>query len=510
MRLGLILGDQLTHDLASLRVLDAKVDRLIMAEVRDEAATYVKHHKQKIALLFSAMRHFAQELRDAGWQVDYYEYNSQGNFKSLFDVAAHYAKEYSAERLVLTQCGEYRLQNAMDREWSKALNIPVEVYGDDRFIATTKEFADWADGRKQLRMEYFYREMRRKTGYLMKDGEPEGGQWNYDADNRKKWDGKTPFPNPPTFERDDIDREVIKLVEENFDDHPGSLEEFHWATTRAQASTALGFFIQHCLTNFGDFQDAMVRGEKALFHSLLSPYLNCGLLTAKQVCDAAQRAWDEDRAPLNAVEGFIRQIIGWREFVRGIYWLKMPAYLDENYFNASRDLPAFYWTSDTHMRCMKDAIKQTQEASYAHHIQRLMITGNFALLAGVDPRQVHEWYMAVYIDAFEWVEVPNTLGMSQFADGGVFASKPYAASGAYINRLSNYCSDCAYNVRQKTESDACPFNALYWDFLARNRDKLGANNRLSQVYANWDRLGENKQQAYRARATRLLERIEEL
>lgn len=509
MRFGLILGDQLTHDLASLRVLDPKVDRLIMAEVRDEA-TYVKHHKQKIALLFSAMRHFAQELRDAGWQVDYYEYNSQGNFKSLFDVVAHYAKEYSAERLVLTQCGEYRLQNAMDREWSKALNIPVEVYGDDRFIATTKEFADWADGRKQLRMEYFYREMRRKTGYLMKDGEPEGGQWNYDADNRKKWDGKTPFPNPPTFERDDIDREVIKLVEDNFDDHPGSLEEFHWATTRAQASTALGFFIQHCLTNFGDFQDAMVRGEKALFHSLLSPYLNCGLLTAKQVCDAAQRAWDENRAPLNAVEGFIRQIIGWREYVRGIYWLHMPRYAKQNTLKNKRSLPRYYWDGDTKMACMSDCFKNTFDHAYAHHIQRLMVTGNFALLTGIKPEEICDWYLAVYADAYDWVELPNTLGMVMHADGGYLGSKPYAASGNYIHKMSDYCSQCHYSVKTQVEEDSCPFNSLYWHFIDRHRDDFKNNHRMGMIYRTLDKMKDDKKDRIIARADDLLSRLDDL
>ncbi|MEC9255362.1 MAG: cryptochrome/photolyase family protein, partial [Pseudomonadota bacterium] len=468
------------------------------------------HHKQKIALLFSAMRHFAQELRDAGWQVDYYEYNSQGNFKSLFDVVKHYTNEYSAERLVLTQCGEYRLQNAMDREWSKSLNIPVDVYGDDRFIATTKEFADWADGRKQLRMEYFYREMRRKTGYLMKDDNPEGGQWNYDADNRKMWDGKTPFPNPPVFERDDIDREVIELVEKNFADHPGSLDEFHWATTRSQASTALGFFIQHCLSNFGDFQDAMVRGEKALFHSLLSPYLNCGLLTAKQVCDAAQRAWDEDRAPLNAVEGFIRQIIGWREYVRGIYWLHMPRYAKQNTLKNKRSLPRYYWDGDTKMACMADCFKNTFDHAYAHHIQRLMVTGNFALLTGIKPEEICDWYLAVYADAYDWVELPNTLGMVMHADGGYLGSKPYAASGNYIHKMSDYCSQCHYSVKTQVEEDSCPFNSLYWHFIDRHREDFKNNHRMGMIYRTLDKMKDDKKDRIIARADDLLSRLDEL
>jgi len=509
MKLGLILGDQLTPDLASLRVLDPKEDRLIMAEVRDEA-TYVKHHKQKIALLFSAMRHFAEELRDAGWQVDYYPYNPQGKLKSLLDVAKHYCKEYNAERLVLTQCGEYRLQNEMDRQWAKALDIPVDIYGDDRFIATTSEFADWADGKKQLRMEYFYREMRRKTGYLMNDNEPEGGQWNYDADNRKKWDGKTPFPTPPDFTRDQTDNDVLTLVEENFTDHPGSLEHFQWGTTRQQANIALGFFIQHCLSNFGDFQDAMVRGEKALFHSLLSPYLNCGLLTPRQVCDAAQKAYDEGRAPLNAVEGFIRQIIGWREYVRGIYWLHMPGYAKENGLNNQRSLPRYYWDGETRMACMSDCFKNTFDHAYAHHIQRLMVTGNFALLTGITPEEICDWYLAVYADAYEWVELPNTLGMVMHADGGYLGSKPYAASGNYIHKMSDYCTHCHYSVKTQTEEDSCPFNSLYWHFVQRHQEEFKNNHRMGMIYRNFERMDDEKKTRIIARADALLNDLDAL
>jgi len=312
------------------------------------------------------------------------------------------------------------------------------------------------------------------------------------------------------FERDDIDREVIELVEKNFADHPGSLDEFHWATTRSQASTALGFFIQHCLSNFGDFQDAMVRGEKALFHSLLSPYLNCGLLTAKQVCDAAQRAWDEDRAPLNAVEGFIRQIIGWREYVRGIYWLHMPRYAKQNTLKNKRSLPRYYWDGDTKMACMADCFKNTFDHAYAHHIQRLMVTGNFALLTGIKPEEICDWYLAVYADAYDWVELPNTLGMVMHADGGYLGSKPYAASGNYIHKMSDYCSQCHYSVKTQVEEDSCPFNSLYWHFIDRHREDFKNNHRMGMIYRTLDKMKDDKKDRIIARADDLLNRLDEL
>jgi len=509
MKLGLILGDQLTLSLASLRVLDPATDRLIMAEVHDEA-TYTRHHKQKIALLFSAMRHFAQSLRDQGWQVDYHHYRADSDATSLLEVVSQAVNTHRPDAVVLTQCGEYRLQNAMDRHWSGHLGVPIEIYGDDRFFCTTSQFAQWADGKKQLRMEFFYREMRRQTGYLMKDEQPEGGQWNYDADNRKRWDGKTPFPTPPQFERDAIDEDVMALVSEHFADHPGELTPFYWATTREQALDALSFFIDQALSRFGDFQDAMVRGERGLFHSLLSPYINCGLLTPKEVCEAALNAYEQGHIPLNACEGFIRQIIGWREYVRGIYWLHMPSYAKENTLGNDRALPRYFWDGDTRMACMSDCFDNTFKHAYAHHIQRLMVTGNFALITGITPTEICDWYLAVYADAYEWVELPNTLGMVMHADGGYLGSKPYAASGNYIHKMSDYCKQCHYSVKTQAEDDSCPFNSLYWHFIQRHRENFQKNPRMSMIYRSFERMDDDKKRRIIARADHLLDHLDEL
>lgn len=514
MKIGLILGDQLTLTLASLRVLDPTQDRLIMAEVMEEA-TYVPHHPQKIALIFSAMRHFCAELRQQGWQVNYYSFDPERHEQSLIAILEKSVEDLSPEALIMTQCGEYRLQHQMDLQWRKTLGVPVEIYGDDRFICTTSEFADWADGRKQLRMEYFYREMRRKTGYLMtKEGKPEGDQWNFDADNRKRWKGDPPLPPPPEFERDQIDKDVLTLVHTHFSEHlpehPNSLENFHWATTREQAIQALRYFVKHGLPYFGDYQDAMVKDESRLFHSLLSPYINCGLLTAKEVCDDVEKAYKTGHIPLNAAEGFIRQVIGWREYVRGIYWLKMPSYAKANNLNHTRELPSYFWTGKTRMACMADSFKNTFNNAYAHHIQRLMITGNFSLIAGLAPEAVCEWYLAVYADAYEWVELPNTLGMVLHADEGYLGSKPYAASGNYINKMSDYCKGCEYQVKTATDEDSCPFNSLYWNFIHRHKDTFAKNQRMSMIYRNFERMDSNKRDAIIARSNHLLEHLNEL
>ena len=359
---------------------------------------------------------------------------------------------------------------------------------DTRFIASKGEFASWAEGRKQLRMEYFYRDMRRKTGLLMDGDAPEGGQWNYDKDNRKPAKADLFMPAPKRFEPDDITQSVIDMVRAEFPTRYGDIDDFFYAVTRHGALESLSYFVETALPRFGDYQDAMLTGEPFLYHSLLSLYLNAGLLGPLEICRAIENAYGEGAAPLNAAEGYIRQIIGWREYVRGIYWHFMPEYLDRNALGASRDLPDFYWTGETDMHCLSEATSQTKEHAYAHHIQRLMVTGNFAMLIGVDPQQVHEWYLAVYIDAFEWVELPNTLGMSQFGDGGLLGSKPYASSGAYINRMSNYCSSCKYDVKQRIGPKACPFNSLYWHFIDRNKDMLKGNNRMSMIYRNLEKM----------------------
>ena len=501
----LILGDQLTPAISSLSGADRKSDVVLMAEVMEEA-TYVRHHKKKIAFLFSAMRHFARELDAAGWRVVYVSIDSKGNSGSLEGEVARALKKHKLNRVVVTEPGEWRLLNIM-QGWNDKLKCEVDILPDRRFLASHHEFAGWASGRKQLRMEYFYREMRKKTGLLMEGDKPVGGKWNFDSENRKPAADDLFIPEPPRFGPDDITRVVLDLVEDRFGNHFGDLAPFWFAVTREDAEAARDHFFSEALPHFGDYQDAMLLGQRFLYHSVLSHYINCGLLDPVDVCQRAAEAYEDGKAPINAVEGFIRQIIGWREFVRGIYWLKMPAYADGNYFQAERKLPSFYWTGETDMLCLAEAITQTKEEAYAHHIQRLMVTGNFAMLIGVAPDEIHEWYLAVYADAYEWVELPNVIGMSQFADGGVLGSKPYASSGSYINKMSNYCSECKYDVKQKAGDEACPFNALYWDFLARNEDKLGQNARLRNPYSTWRRMSDDKRQSYLDTAVTFLAKL---
>jgi deoxyribodipyrimidine photolyase-related protein len=488
----LVLGDQLTPTLSSLAAGDPAHDRVLMAELHDEA-NYVQHHKKKIAFLFSAMRHFAEELRALGWTVDYVTLDAPNNQGGFTAQVADFVAKNRPERILITEAGEYRVAE-MIRGWEVRFGLPVNILPDDRFLCTPAAFKDWAEGRKQLRMEYFYRDMRRQTGLLMDGDQPEGGKWNFDAENRKPAAIDLFMPRPKTCPPDAITQDVLALVSARFGNHFGDLDPFWFAVTRGDAESAFAAFVQNALPQFGDYQDAMLSGEPFLYHAVIAQYLNCGLLDPLRVCHAVEAAYRTGKVPLNAAEGFIRQIIGWREYVRGIYWLKMPGYEHSNFFGHTRTLPDFYWTADTGMACVKAAVTQTKEQAYAHHIQRLMVTGNFAMLAGVDPHELHLWYLSVYADAYEWVELPNTVGMSQFADGGLLASKPYAASGAYINRMSNYCRPCRYDVKQRTGPNACPFNALYWNFIAEHRDTIGSNPRMAQMVRTYDKFAAEEQQ----------------
>ena len=491
-QLRLVLADQLTRGVAALRGADPTRDVVLMAEVTSEA-TYVRHHKQKIVFLFSAMRAFAAGLREEGFRVRYVELDDEGNTGSLFGEVQRALAEEEAdfEGVTVTACGEARLADEMEG-WGRRLNRPVTIRDDDRFVCSIPEFRDWADGRTQLRMEYFYRQMRRKTGLLMDGDEPAGGQWNYDQDNRKRLPDGYDAPERPSHRDDPLTREVMDLVERRFPDHFGTLDTYVYGHTRDDALRQLDLFVEESLPRFGDYQDAMATGQDFLHHSLVSVYLNAGLLTPMEVCEAAEDAYRAGRAPLNCAEGFIRQVIGWREYVRGVYWLKMPEYAERNALGAANTLPEFYWTAETDMHCVAEAVRNTRDHAYAHHIQRLMITGQLAMLLGVAPDQINEWYLIVYADAYQWVQLPNTHGMAIWADGGVMASKPYAASGAYINRMSDYCRSCAYDVRKKTGEGACPFNYLYWDFLDRNEDRLRGNPRLGMPYRNLDRKTEEE------------------
>jgi deoxyribodipyrimidine photolyase-related protein len=452
-----------------------------------EETTYVRHHKQKLALVLSAMRHFADALRQSGVTVDYVRLDAPGNTGSLATEVQRAVARHRPSRIVMTEPSEWRVQALFDGLASIAVT-PLEVRSDHRYFASRARFAAWARGRRSWRLEHFYREMRREHGILMEGAQPAGGQWNYDRANRRRLPPRSVVPHKRRFPPDETTSEVMALVERRFPDHFGELEEFGWPVTRSDALLALDDFIAHGLPNFGDYQDAMKAGAPFLFHSLLAPPLNLGLLSPREVCQAAEAAWRAEAAPLNAVEGFVRQILGWREYVRGVYWTLMPKYAERNALHATRNLPAFYWSGQTDMRCLREAIGSTARYAYSHHIQRLMVTGNFALLAGVAPREIERWYLAVYADAFEWVEMPNTLGMAVFADGGQMASKPYASSGAYIDRMSDFCSGCAYHVEQKSGPNACPFNYLYWAFLIRQKKRLSANPRMAMPYrtlAGW-------------------------
>jgi len=386
---------------------------------------------------------------------------------------------------------------------------PVRQLRDDRFIASLDEFEAWAAGRKTLRMEYFYREMRRKTGLLMDGDQPVGGRWNYDHDNRKPATGND-FSDvaPPRFAPDATVEAVLSLVEERFSDNFGDLRPFWFATDHAQAEDALERFLANRLETFGDFQDAMLSDDRFLSHAVLGLYMNAGLLDPLGVCRRAEEAYENGIAPINAVEGFIRQILGWREYIRGIYFHEGPDYTSRNHLDHKRKLPPMYWGGETRMHCIDRAVAQTREEAYAHHIQRLMVTGNFALLAGIDPAEVHRWYLEVYADAYEWVEAPNVIGMSQFADGGVVASKPYVSSGAYINRMSDYCRSCQYSVSHKTGPTACPFNLLYWHFLNRHRARFDGNPRIAQMYRTWDRMDVERRERVLAEADDFLARMD--
>ncbi|WP_322889972.1 MULTISPECIES: cryptochrome/photolyase family protein [unclassified Yoonia] len=482
MRLVLVLGDQLSPNLSALRKCDKANDVVVMAEVGDEAS-YVPHHPKKIAFLFAAMRKFADHLRRDGWQVAYTRLDDPANTGSITGELIRRSSEYKAAGVVYTEPGEWRLIAALGDMPIKSHSLP-----DGRFIASHADFDAWAEGRKQLRMEYFYRDMRRKTGLLMDGDQPEGGKWNYDHDNRKPAPDSVDYAGPMQFTPDDTVEEVLELVARRFGNNFGDLRPFWFATDTGQARQHLAHWIKGGLPKFGDYQDAMLNDHKFLYHGIVGLYLNAGLLDPLEVCQAAEAAYRDGHAPLNAVEGFIRQIIGWREYVRGIYFREGPDYVSRNALGHNRKLPAMYWGAPTKMNCISKAVDQTKTEAYAHHIQRLMVTGNFALLAGIDPAEVHEWYLAVYADAYEWVEAPNVIGMSLFADDGIIASKPYISSGNYIHKMSDYCGTCAYRVQDKTGADACPFNLLYWHFLDRHRDRFKGNPRMGNMYSVWDKM----------------------
>lgn len=501
--LVIVLGDQLNLDSAAFDEFDREQDVVWMAEVAEESK-HVWTHKARIAIFLSGMRHFAKSIRRKNFSISYRKLDDKVNRGSLSKELEFSVADLCPRKLVVVQPGEWRVLEII-RKCAERAGIEVDLRADRHFFSTPEEFADHAKGRKQLRLEYFYREMRRKHSVLMNGSDPEGGKWNYDADNRGSFgkEGPTNLPEQKQYRHDKTTKEVLDLVEHKFTEHPGRLDDFDWPVTTHQAEGELKDFIENRLASFGEYQDAMWTDEPYLYHSRLSAALNLKLLDPRDVIEEATVAYRAGKAPLNSVEGFIRQILGWREYVRGIYWLYMPEYLQRNTLNAKQSLPEFYWTGETDMHCLSQAIGQTLNYGYAHHIQRLMVTGLFALLLGVDPKQVHEWYLAVYVDAVEWVELPNSLGMSQFADDGVMASKPYVATGKYIQRMSNYCSNCCYDPSKATGENACPFTTLYWDFLVRHKELLAGNNRMSMQLRNVDRKKPEELKEIRQKASRL-------
>ena len=505
--LVLILGDQLDLNGAALRAFDLKTDQIVMIESIPEAQ-YVWSHKAKIALFLSAMRHFAIELKELNYPLTYI----QSSPLSIVETLKEKIIQEQITNLICVEPGEWRLKQQIE-ELARELSITLEMREDDHFYCSHQEFITWSAGKKELRLEYFYRLMRKTHNILVdSEGNPEGGQWNFDKDNRKPYSKKGPgiIEAPILFEPDKVTKEVLKFVSTTYSSHPGALEDFRWPVTRAQALEALDYFVEFRLRNFGVYEDAMWTDTPFGWHSILSSSLNLKLLNPREVIAAVLQGWKKYSLDLSTVEGFIRQILGWREFVRGMYYLDMPKMAQDNYYDHQSPLPKWYWTGQTNMACMKDAIGQTLQYGYAHHIQRLMVTGNFALLAEILPSEVCDWYLAIYVDAIEWVELPNTAGMALFANGGRFTSKPYIASGAYIKRMSNYCDSCKYKPEVRFGENACPVTTLYWHFLIKHRNQFESSPRTRLMTANLKRISDEDQGLIEEHAGYLLNHLDDL
>ena len=502
-----VLGDQLDPDSAAFDGFDPGSDGVAMAEVEGEAR-FVPNHKQRIALFLAAMRHFRARLEERGRRVRYRTLEETGGEgtegASLAGELATAVRELEPERVILLEPGRHGLRGELT-DAAEGAGAGVEIRADRHFLCSRDEFEGWAEGRKSLLLETFYRHMRRRHAVLMDGDGPAGGDWNYDSENRESFgrDGPPQVKEPVHHRPDAVTREVLELVAERFPDLPGSLDAFDWPVTREEARRALADFVEHRLPSFGTYQDAMWTGRPWLFHSRLSTALNLRLLDPREVIEAAETAYRDGRAPINAVEGFVRQVLGWREFLRGVYHREMPGYIDSNALGADADLPELYWTGETDMACLREVVGQLLDHAYAHHIQRLMVTGLFALLHGVQPRQVHDWFMALHADSVEWVTLPNTVGMSQWADGGVVGTKPYVATGKYVDRMSDYCRSCRFDPAKATGEDACPFTTLYWDFLARHRERFAEHPRMALQVRNLERKDGDQLEAIRNRAEAL-------
>ena len=469
--LVLVFGDQLDASSSAFDGFDVAQDAVAMQEVREEA-TYIRQHKIRLTLFFSAMRHFRDELAAKGIRVYYRRIDERENAHTFSEEIAARVRQTGPQKLIVLEPGDYRVRQSVEQT-ARGLKLPLEIRTDRHFFCSIEEFESYAQG-KRLILENFYRKLREKHGILMNHGKPVGGQWNFDKANRKPLDAaaKKKIADPRSFAPDGSTAEVIETVNRLFGDSPGSADQFDYPVTRAQALHALDDFIEHRLGKFGDYQDAMTVADPYVYHSRLSSSLNLHLLNPREVIDAAVHAYEGGKAPLNSVEGFVRQVLGWREFARGIYWNHMPGYQDMNELDAEMPVPRFFWTAETDLNCLRHATLGLIAHAYAHHIHRLMVFGLFSLLLGVNPRKFHEWHMSMFVDAVDWVSLPNALGMSQYGDGGIMGTKPYCASGNYINKMSDYCRGCRY------KPDSCPFTVLYYDFLARHQERFQHNGRM--------------------------------
>jgi len=506
--LKLVLGDQLNHDHSWW---NEDPDNVIVAMVESKTETgYVRHHIQKVIAFFLSMRNFAKFLEEKGFDVKYIRIDDDDNAGSIPDNIKTIVEKNNIGKFQYQEPDEYRLDRGL-KVLCNDLNIETEACGSEHFLTGRKDLKEFFEGKKTYLMESFYRMMRKKYDILMDGDEPVQGKWNFDKQNRKSLPKNHDPVDPKTFQKDAGD--LCDVLDDLGIETIGEIdpEKFIWPVSRKESLNLLDFFIDKCLSDFGDYQDAMAEGEWSIYHSRLSFAMNSKMLSPLEVVKAVEDDWRENSdLSISSVEGFIRQIIGWREYMRGVYWAKMPNYKSLNFFNHQRKLPSWFWDGKTKMNCQKEAVGQSLKYAYAHHIQRLMITGNFALLAGINPDDVDEWYLGIYIDAIEWVEITNTRGMSQFADGGVVGTKPYVSSANYIDKMSNYCKNCHYSKTKKTGEGSCPFNSLYWNFYQNNRDKLEKNPRIGFVYNTLDKMNNEKKSALFDQAEFYLENINEL
>ncbi len=506
-KLRLILGDQLNHQHSWFTDDDDDII-YFMAEMRQET-DYVIHHIQKIVAFFESMQNFTDWMKTRGHQIIFYNLEHLNNQQNLVKNLEFIIKEHTIEKFEYQLPDEYRLDEQL-RNFCKSLKINYESFDTEHFLTTRNDLANFYEGKKEMTMEYFYRHMRKKYEIMMlNDTKPEGGKWNFDQSNRKKWTGEPEIPHERGF-RKDVSK-TLKRLEKAGVKTMGNIDskKFNWPTCREDSLSVLNYFCKNLLKHFGDFQDAMHTDHDYLYHSRISFAMNSKMLSPLEVIETVIGYWHDNKneVDISQVEGFVRQILGWREYMRGVYWKEMPQYKKLNELQNHNKLPDFYWTGKTKMNCQKNAIGQSLDNAYAHHIQRLMITGNFALLTQCNPDEVDAWYLGIYIDAIEWVEITNTRGMSQFADGGIVATKPYISSANYINKMSNYCKDCSYKISKKTEDDACPFNSLYWNFLDEKKEFFKDNHRMSMMMSLLNKIPESKLKAIKARANTIINNV---